>query len=158
MEERGVTISLLPHMLFMTVVYSTILLGKRLEKSMGIVAKEVKQMSHEDILAFEKAGEATFGTQSNIIAVSNRDKFGVYGDLQVKYVSFLNRNKGFKVVLVTNRDRIDRLQCVTSTYKTEVEKSLKQKPLEHLSWRQMLSTCDGFYDHGKTGYRIYMIF
>lgn len=29
---------------------------------MGIVAKEVKQMSQEDILAFEKAGEATFGT------------------------------------------------------------------------------------------------
>ncbi|KAM7488581.1 hypothetical protein LguiB_026065 [Lonicera macranthoides] len=37
-------------------------LGKRLGKSMGIVAKEVKQMSQEDILAFEKAGEATFGT------------------------------------------------------------------------------------------------
>ncbi|KAM7506988.1 hypothetical protein LguiA_017441 [Lonicera macranthoides] len=32
----------------------------RPEKSMGIVAKEVKQMSQEDILAFEKAGEATF--------------------------------------------------------------------------------------------------
>jgi isoleucyl-tRNA synthetase len=36
-------------------------LGKRLGKSMGIVAKEVKQMSQEDILAFEKAGESTFG-------------------------------------------------------------------------------------------------
>lgn len=34
-------------------------LGKRLGKSMGVVAKEVKAMSQEDILAFEKAGEVT---------------------------------------------------------------------------------------------------
>ncbi|KAK7312173.1 hypothetical protein VNO77_35842 [Canavalia gladiata] len=33
------------------------ILGKRLGKSMGIVAKEIKAMSQEDILAFEKAGE-----------------------------------------------------------------------------------------------------
>ncbi|KAK8675691.1 hypothetical protein V6N13_033755 [Hibiscus sabdariffa] len=32
-------------------------LGKRLGKSMGAVAKEVKAMSQEDILSFEKAGE-----------------------------------------------------------------------------------------------------
>ncbi|KAK4566798.1 hypothetical protein RGQ29_002877 [Quercus rubra] len=32
-------------------------LGKRLGKSMGVVAKEVKAMSQENILAFEKAGE-----------------------------------------------------------------------------------------------------
>ncbi|XP_075511214.1 isoleucine--tRNA ligase, cytoplasmic [Primulina tabacum] len=37
-------------------------LGKRLGKSMGIVAKEVKAMSTEDILAFEKAGEVTIAT------------------------------------------------------------------------------------------------
>ncbi|KAJ4821884.1 hypothetical protein Tsubulata_041461 [Turnera subulata] len=37
-------------------------LGKRLGKSMGIVAKEVKGMSQEDILAFEKAGEVTIAT------------------------------------------------------------------------------------------------
>lgn len=35
-------------------------LGKRLGKSMGEVAKAVKAMSTEDILAFEKAGEVTF--------------------------------------------------------------------------------------------------
>ncbi|XP_031132358.1 isoleucine--tRNA ligase, cytoplasmic [Ipomoea triloba] len=35
-------------------------LGKRLGKSMGEVAKAVKAMSTEDILAFEKAGELTF--------------------------------------------------------------------------------------------------
>nr|GMD00439.1 isoleucine--tRNA ligase, cytoplasmic [Ipomoea batatas] len=35
-------------------------LGKRLGKSMGEVAKGVKAMSTEDILAFEKAGEVTF--------------------------------------------------------------------------------------------------
>lgn len=29
---------------------------------MGIVAKEVKSMSQEDILAFEKAGEVTIAT------------------------------------------------------------------------------------------------
>ncbi|KAK4754476.1 hypothetical protein SAY87_002580 [Trapa incisa] len=34
-------------------------LGKRLGKSMGIVAKEVKSMSQDDILAFERAGEVT---------------------------------------------------------------------------------------------------
>lgn len=34
-------------------------LGKRLGKSMGSVAKEVKGMSQEDILAFERAGEVT---------------------------------------------------------------------------------------------------
>ncbi|XP_057959280.1 isoleucine--tRNA ligase, cytoplasmic [Malania oleifera] len=33
------------------------LLGKRLGKSMGVIAKEVKAMSQDDILAFEKAGE-----------------------------------------------------------------------------------------------------
>ncbi|GMJ10539.1 hypothetical protein like AT4G10320 [Hibiscus trionum] len=37
-------------------------LGKRLGKSMGAVAKEVKAMSQEDILAFEKAGEMTIAT------------------------------------------------------------------------------------------------
>ncbi|XP_059654270.1 isoleucine--tRNA ligase, cytoplasmic-like [Cornus florida] len=37
-------------------------LGKRLGKSMGVVAKEVKAMSQEDILAFEKAGEVTIAT------------------------------------------------------------------------------------------------
>ncbi|KAE8690316.1 hypothetical protein F3Y22_tig00110895pilonHSYRG00017 [Hibiscus syriacus] len=37
-------------------------LGKRLGKSMGAVAKEVKAMSQEDILAFEKAGEVTIAT------------------------------------------------------------------------------------------------
>ncbi|KAI3450053.1 hypothetical protein Pfo_006718 [Paulownia fortunei] len=37
-------------------------LGKRLGKSMGVVAKDVKAMSTEDILAFEKAGEITIAT------------------------------------------------------------------------------------------------
>lgn len=37
-------------------------LGKRLGKSMGMVSKEVKAMSQEDILAFEKSGEITVGT------------------------------------------------------------------------------------------------
>ncbi|ONK75972.1 uncharacterized protein A4U43_C03F22490, partial [Asparagus officinalis] len=35
-------------------------LGKRLGKAMGLVAKEVKAMSQADILAFEKSGEVTF--------------------------------------------------------------------------------------------------
>ena len=39
-------------------------LGKRLGKSMGVVAKEVKAMSQEDILAFEKSGEVTIATHS----------------------------------------------------------------------------------------------
>ncbi|XP_044509328.1 isoleucine--tRNA ligase, cytoplasmic-like [Mangifera indica] len=38
------------------------LLGKRLGKSMGVVAKEVKAMTQGDILAFEKAGEVTIAT------------------------------------------------------------------------------------------------
>ncbi|KAL2455520.1 tRNA synthetase class I family protein [Abeliophyllum distichum] len=37
-------------------------LGKRLGKSMGVISKEVKAMSTEDILAFEKAGEVTIAT------------------------------------------------------------------------------------------------
>ncbi|KAL6970780.1 isoleucine--tRNA ligase [Sarracenia purpurea var. burkii] len=37
-------------------------LGKRLGKSMGVVAKDVKSMSQEDILVFEKAGEVTVAT------------------------------------------------------------------------------------------------
>ncbi|XVF59729.1 hypothetical protein PTKIN_Ptkin07bG0299100 [Pterospermum kingtungense] len=37
-------------------------LGKRLGKSMGVVAKEVKAMSQEDILAFEKAGEVNIAS------------------------------------------------------------------------------------------------
>lgn len=40
------------------------ILGKRLGKSMGVVAKEVKAMSTDDILAFEKAGEITIATFS----------------------------------------------------------------------------------------------
>ncbi|XP_058750906.1 isoleucine--tRNA ligase, cytoplasmic-like [Vicia villosa] len=39
-------------------------LGKRLGKSMGIVAKEVKAMSQEKILAFEKAGEVVIASHS----------------------------------------------------------------------------------------------
>ncbi|KAJ8755497.1 hypothetical protein K2173_019295 [Erythroxylum novogranatense] len=39
-------------------------LGKRLGKSMGVVAKEVKSMSQKDILAFEKAGEVTIAAHS----------------------------------------------------------------------------------------------
>ena len=35
-------------------------LGKRLGKAMGTVAKEVKAMSQADILAFEESGEITF--------------------------------------------------------------------------------------------------
>ncbi|CAN6457025.1 unnamed protein product [Victoria cruziana] len=35
-------------------------LGKRLGKAMGLVAKEIKAMSQSDILAFEKSGEVTF--------------------------------------------------------------------------------------------------
>lgn len=38
------------------------ILGKRLGKSMAIVAKEVKAMSQQDILDFEKDGEVTFAT------------------------------------------------------------------------------------------------
>lgn len=38
-------------------------LGKRLGKSMGIVAKEVKAMSQESILAFESAGEVVIANQ-----------------------------------------------------------------------------------------------
>lgn len=38
------------------------MLGKRLGKAMGVVAKEVKAMSQEDILAFEKVGEITIAT------------------------------------------------------------------------------------------------
>ncbi|XP_061947638.1 isoleucine--tRNA ligase, cytoplasmic-like isoform X2 [Populus nigra] len=37
-------------------------LGKRLGKSMGVVAKEVKAMSQMDILEFEKAGEVTIAS------------------------------------------------------------------------------------------------
>ncbi|KAK4369720.1 hypothetical protein RND71_009195 [Anisodus tanguticus] len=39
-------------------------LGKRLGKSMGAVAKEVKAMSTEDIIAFEKAGEITIASHT----------------------------------------------------------------------------------------------
>ncbi|WCJ41408.1 Isoleucine--tRNA ligase cytoplasmic [Euphorbia peplus] len=39
-------------------------LGKRLGKSMGVVAKEVKAMSQKDILAFEKAGEVTVASHT----------------------------------------------------------------------------------------------
>lgn len=35
-------------------------LGKRLGKAMGTVAKEVKAMSQADILSFERSGEVTF--------------------------------------------------------------------------------------------------
>nr|XP_027123037.1 isoleucine--tRNA ligase, cytoplasmic [Coffea arabica] len=48
-------------------------LGKRLGKSMGVVAKEVKAMSTDDILAFEKAGEiniATFSLKLSDIKIS----------------------------------------------------------------------------------------
>ncbi|KAL7254186.1 hypothetical protein ACSBR1_008565 [Camellia fascicularis] len=38
--------------------------GKRLGKSMPVVAKEVKAMSQEDILAFEKSGEITVAAHS----------------------------------------------------------------------------------------------
>ncbi|GMP62120.1 hypothetical protein CsSME_00024338 [Camellia sinensis var. sinensis] len=39
-------------------------LGKRLGKSMPVVAKEVKAMPQEDILAFEKSGEITVAAHS----------------------------------------------------------------------------------------------
>ncbi|KAL0389278.1 UNVERIFIED_CONTAM: Isoleucine--tRNA ligase, cytoplasmic [Sesamum calycinum] len=44
-------------------------LGKRLGKSMGVVAKAVKGMSTEDILAFEKAGEITIA--SHVLKLSD---------------------------------------------------------------------------------------
>ncbi|KAL0435307.1 UNVERIFIED_CONTAM: Isoleucine--tRNA ligase, cytoplasmic [Sesamum radiatum] len=44
-------------------------LGKRLGKSMGVVAKAVKAMSTEDILAFEKAGEITIA--SHVLKLSD---------------------------------------------------------------------------------------
>lgn len=40
------------------------MLGKRLGKSMGVVAKEVKAMSTADIIAFEKAGELTIASHT----------------------------------------------------------------------------------------------
>lgn len=43
--------------------YLPSVLGKRLGKSMGIVAKEVKAMSQESILAFESAGEVVIANQ-----------------------------------------------------------------------------------------------
>lgn len=43
---------------FVRLFYYSVL-GKRLGKSMGVVAKEVKAMSQESILGFEKAGEVT---------------------------------------------------------------------------------------------------
>ncbi|CAN4126949.1 unnamed protein product [Withania somnifera] len=39
-------------------------LGKRLGKSMGVIAKEVKAMSTADIIAFEKAGEITIASHT----------------------------------------------------------------------------------------------
>ncbi|KAF2322175.1 hypothetical protein GH714_008176 [Hevea brasiliensis] len=39
-------------------------LGKRLGKSMGIVAKEIKAMSQKDIIAFEEAGEVTIASHT----------------------------------------------------------------------------------------------
>jgi isoleucyl-tRNA synthetase len=42
--------------------FSFSVLGKRLGKSMGVVAKEVKAMSQIDILEFEKAGEVTIAS------------------------------------------------------------------------------------------------
>ena len=53
--------SSLPNVLLVG-LFSPSVLGKRLGKSMGIVAKDVKAMSQEDILAFEKAGEVTFAS------------------------------------------------------------------------------------------------
>ena len=41
-------------------MFSHIILGKLLGKSMGIVAKEVKAMLQADILSFERFGEVTF--------------------------------------------------------------------------------------------------
>ncbi|EEF32620.1 isoleucine--tRNA ligase, cytoplasmic [Ricinus communis] len=40
------------------------LLGKRLGKAMGVVAKEIKAMSQKDILAFEEAGEVTIASHN----------------------------------------------------------------------------------------------
>ncbi|KAJ3679155.1 hypothetical protein LUZ60_017166 [Juncus effusus] len=39
-------------------------LGKRLGKSMGLVGKKIKEMSLDDVLAFEKSGEAVFAGHS----------------------------------------------------------------------------------------------
>lgn len=52
-----IIVSIIPFIIFWCLISSV--LGKRLGKSMGIVAKEVKAMSQTDILAFEKAGELT---------------------------------------------------------------------------------------------------
>jgi len=49
------------HMIDVWLFFSSVL-GKRLGKSMGVVAKEVKAMSQKDILEFEKAGEVTVAT------------------------------------------------------------------------------------------------
>jgi len=49
--------------MFYPFFYLPSVLGKRLGKSMGIVAKEVKAMSQESILAFESAGEVVIANQ-----------------------------------------------------------------------------------------------
>lgn len=56
------------HLLFSELISLTgpclSVLGKRLGKSMGVVSKEVKAMSTEDIIAFEKAGEITVASHT----------------------------------------------------------------------------------------------
>lgn len=58
LQERFSVYSSCVHVkLYFDVCFSV--LGKRLGKSMGVVAKEVKAMSQENILAFERDGEVT---------------------------------------------------------------------------------------------------
>lgn len=45
-------------------IHSCSVLGKRLGKSMGLVKKEVQEMSQKDILTFEEAGEVTIANHS----------------------------------------------------------------------------------------------
>ena len=59
---------------FLFLVFFFSILGKRLGKAMGAVAKEVKSMSQADILLFEQTGEATFSghcLKQNDIKVQN---------------------------------------------------------------------------------------
>ncbi|GFP97100.1 probable isoleucine--tRNA ligase cytoplasmic [Phtheirospermum japonicum] len=96
-------------------------LGKRLGKSMMVVAKEVKAMSTEDILAFEKAGEITIGThvlKASDIKITrefkapdgaNVDDMDAKGDGDVLVVLDLRRDDSLYSVGVA-REIVNRVQ------------------------------------------------
>ncbi|KAL8145892.1 hypothetical protein AgCh_003869 [Apium graveolens] len=100
-------------------------LGKRLGKSMGMVSKEVKAMSQEDILAFEKSGELTIVRAFKRPADRTEEEMDAAGDGDVLVILDLRQDEslfeaGFAREVVNRIQKLRKKAALDPTDMVEV--------------------------------------